>query len=516
MAAVPHQYQSQSTFTGHPIARNNRYANLWIWLFVCPLAMDYKAVSDTSSHLAQVLLAVPTLGAGAILMLIAPRLTDRSSLRTLVWLAIALAVPASLITQWIQDNPFGQYLRVALPFVLFQIGFIVACRPWQEARVEQFEKAIFWGNVVCLAFTFVYGMATGGPLEDVRYRIVSVTFLGLQGVLLHEFVIAKRFTFLTLTLFMSTVVIELLSVTRSLLVGTALLFALAVWMSAPSLRYLVRALVRAAFASILLGAMAIGAASFFPEVAGHWTQRLFFAEKATTTGKDPTTITRLAEMKYQYDQVTSTPLSTLVGMGYGHDYRYSPSYLPDLKGQMSQKDFYAIHDWSAGHNFWVYQFYAGGVLFGIAMPFAILFALYRCTATYRRWRTTMPHVPHLAVLGRAILLTAALPATSIGGNPLGPRFSGLVFGLSLGLMVAMHVQLRRLGAQMRLARPRTQLDPHADAAEPVDVAGTAAAARHQPTDEHGRREPGFAPGGAGRPLALPGAPCRPDERIEPR
>ena len=29
-------------------------------------------------------------------------------------------------------------------------------------------------------------------------------------------------------------------------------------------------------------------------------------------------------------------------------------------------------------------------------------------------------------------MVAALPATSIGGNPLGPRFAGLVFGVALG------------------------------------------------------------------------------------
>jgi hypothetical protein len=437
------------TPAGHRAARNNQYANLWIWLLICPLAMDYKAATDNSSHLAQILLVVPTLFAGAILLLIAPRIAERSRLRAFVWLALVLAVPASVITQLVQGNDFGQYLRVLLPFALFQLGFIIACRPWQEARIEQFEKAIFWANVISLAFTFVYGLATGGSLDEVRFRIVSVTFLGLQGVLLHEFVIAKRFTMLTLALFLATVVVELLSVTRSLLVGTAFLFILAVWMSAPSMRYLVRALLRAVLASIVLGAVAVGTASFLPNVAEHWTQRIFFAEENTKTGKDPTTVTRLAEMKYQYDEVTSSAVSMLLGEGYGHDYRYSPAYLPDLRGQMTKKDFYAERDWAAGHIFWVYQFYVGGLLFGIAMPIAVLYALVRCTITYRKWRAALPHAPYLPILGRAILLTAALPATSIGGNPLGPRFSGLIFGLSLGLMIAMHMQLRRLGARMQ-------------------------------------------------------------------
>jgi hypothetical protein len=41
------------------------------------------------------------------------------------------------------------------------------------------------------------------------------------------------------------------------------------------------------------------------------------------------------------------------------------------------------------------------------------------------------------------MLFAALPATSIGGNPLGPRFSGLIFGVALGLMIATHARLQR-------------------------------------------------------------------------
>jgi hypothetical protein len=55
------------------------------------------------------------------------------------------------------------------------------------------------------------------------------------------------------------------------------------------------------------------------------------------------------------------------------------------------------------------------------------------------------------VFGRSILLLAALPAQSIGGNPLGPRFSGLVFGVALGLTVATYCRLhRQLDAKARL------------------------------------------------------------------
>jgi hypothetical protein len=428
---------------------------------VFPLAMDYKAAAADDGHLAQIVLIVPVLLAGLVLALIGPRPHDPSRLRAWTTFSLILAVPASLVTQWLQANDIGQYLRVLLPFALFQLGFVAACRPWQETRLEQFEKAMFWANTVSLAFTCLYGLVVAGPLDDVRYRIVSVTFLGLQGVLLHEFVVAKRYTALTLGLFMATVVIELLSVTRSLLVGTSLLFALAVWMSAAGARHAARAALRAGVAAVVLGAMTVAAAAWFPGVAEHWVQRIDFAKAATKTGEDPTTITRLAEMRDQFDQVVSSPVSLFIGKGYGHDYRYSPAYLPDLAGQMSKKDFFAEHDWAAGHNFWVYQFFAGGLLFGIAFPFAVLYALVRCALTYRRCRMRAPHSPQLPVLGRAILLTAALPAASIGGNPLGPRFSGLIFGVALGLMIAMRAQLieRQARTAPRLASRHARREP---------------------------------------------------------
>jgi hypothetical protein len=55
------------------------------------------------------------------------------------------------------------------------------------------------------------------------------------------------------------------------------------------------------------------------------------------------------------------------------------------------------------------------------------------------------------------MMLAAVPAISIGGNPLGPRFSGLVFGVALGLVVASYAriaQTMRVRAARRVVRPQ--------------------------------------------------------------
>ncbi|MFM0070141.1 hypothetical protein PQQ86_03070 [Paraburkholderia sediminicola] len=439
----------------------HQYATLWIWLFLLPLALDYKAPDANVGHFVQFVFVIPVIAAGIALVLIAPRFHNGSRLRSAVTFSVLLCVLGSIVAQFVQDNDTGNYLRVLLPFLLFLLGYLVACRPWSEYRISQFEKAVFVANVICLVFTFVYGLATAGDLEDARFRIISVTLLGLQGVLLHEFVVAKRFSFFTIAVFALSVIVELLSVTRSLLVGTVLLFLIAMALSAPSIQLVWRTAARSVITGAVLAGVVGIVAVTFPTVTEHWTQRIFASEE-TVTGKDPTTITRLAEMRDQYDQVTASPETLLFGEGYGHYYRYSPVYLPDLAGQISEKDFYAINEWPAGHNFWVYQLFAGGLLFGIAMPLATLAALVICFFSYRYWRSVVPDAPMLPVLGRAIMLFAALPATSIGGNPLGPRFSGLIFGLALGLMIATHARLQRaLPARVRRAPTPPHLRPAA-------------------------------------------------------
>jgi hypothetical protein len=423
----------------------NKFAAVWIWLFILPLAFDFKG-AETASKAIQILLTIPSIGAAFALMLIGPRFAQRSRLRTVITSLLLLTIVGSVVTQALQGNDSGNYMRVMLPFLLLLLGFYVACRPWDSLRLEQIERAMYWAMIASLIFSFFFGMATStGGLADVRFRIVSVQFLSLQGLLLHEFVIAKRITKFTVLLFLATIVIELLSVTRSLLVGTILLFAYATWLAAPSIKHLFTAGFRALAVAVLLGAMVLASSAIFPSVAEHWAQRFEFA-KNTEAGRDPTTITRLAEMKDQYDQTMSSALSIAVGQGYGHDYRYSPYYLPDLAGQFTKKDFYAIKEWAAGHNFWVYQFFAGGLMFGLALPLAILWALWRGSMAYRAWKHRAPDVMYLPVLGRSLLIVASLPATSVGGNPLGNRFSGVIFGLALGLLVA---AFARIAHQMR-------------------------------------------------------------------
>lgn len=452
----------------------NKHVGLWIWMCLVPLAFDYKAPDAQFGHGAQWVAVFPALAGAIVLTLIGPRFTRASRLRTFVTRALALSLAGSVIAQLLQHNPVGNYLRVLLPFLLFGLGYAAMCRPWHPHRLAQMQRALYYANVCGLVFTFVFGLlAVGGPLSDIRFRIVSPTMLGLQAIILHQFIVARRFNTAMVLVFLGSLVVELLSVTRSLLLATVLLALFAAWLAAPTFRHLLRSVMRTVAALLLVAALGAATAYFFPSITEHWTQRVTAAQNSESD-RDPTTITRIAEMRDQYDQVTSSVESLLFGKGYGHVYRYSPIYFQYVRETFSKSDYFDTSDWVAGHNFWVYQFYAEGLLFGALMPAAVIVAIVVASFGFRRWHRIAPREPLLMPLSMSILLLAALPAASIGGNPLGPRFSGLVYGVALGLLVALYSQLHyRL--DVRRARPRFQ---------PGFQSGF----------RHGHAQPGFEPG----------------------
>jgi len=454
----------------------NRYTSLWIWLGVMTLAFDFKSPDAATSHSAQSVVVLPAICGVIALIMIGPRFTFATPLRAFVSAALWFNVIGSIVPQAMQGNAVGDYLRVLLPFVLFALGFSAACRPWEPRRIAQIERVMWYANVACLLFTFVYGLVCGWPIHDVRYRIISPTLLGLQGMLLYQFIVVRRVSMLTIGVFLFTLVVAVVSVTRSLFVATALLAMFAMWMGTSTLGQLLKAGMHACVAVLCMGVVAVGTAWLEPDIAFHWMQRIY-AAKDSEAGRDPTTITRLAELRDQYDRVTSSATTLLLGEGYGHEYRYSPAYLPDLAGQISKKDYYAIHEWTAGHNFWVYQLFAGGILFGIAMPVAILLVLARTAFAYRRWRRIAPREPMLHPFGRMIMMLAAVPATSIGGNPFGQRFSGILYGVVLGLAVALYLILRR---RYDVAARRRQAVPVPVFHQPTQAAPLGALATSEP------------------------------------
>ncbi|MFP3748060.1 hypothetical protein SB816_33900, partial [Achromobacter sp. SIMBA_011] len=80
----------------------------------------------------------------------------------------------------------------------------------------------------------------------------------LQAMLLHQFIVARRFSVWMVLVFLATLVVELLSVTRSLLLATVLLTMFAAWLAAPSIGHLIKSAVRTGAALLCVVAIAVG------------------------------------------------------------------------------------------------------------------------------------------------------------------------------------------------------------------------------------------------------------------
>lgn len=419
-----------------------KYVPLLMLLCILPLALDFKS-EEGGGHAAQIALVIPVLLSGFLLALSGPRFRNASTLRSLAFLAVTLTVAGSVVPQILQGNDPGNYLRVLLAFLLFMIGFHIGCHPWADARLMRFRQLMFVSMALSLVVSLVYGMASGGSIIDARFKIVSPVLLGFQGFLLYDIVTKRSATRTEFVAFIFTLAVELLSVTRSLMLGTILLFCLATWLGSRSLPHLTKSLIRTSAISAVLAVIVVAATSVIaPTVLSKWSDRIFVFE-TTSNGKDPTTLSRIAEMEGQYDQVTSSAQNLVLGMGFGHEYRFAQKYFNDLVAtQAFSGDGLKKRDsWEAGHNFWVYQLYSGGIAFGMALPITILLACVLCALKYRRARGIPRNIENLDSLGRYLMVTAGMLATTIGGNPLGPRYSGIIYGLAFGLMIAAFSQL---------------------------------------------------------------------------
>lgn len=411
-------------------------------LFTCPLAFDFRSSDEIQGHFIQYLMVAPVLLCGPLLAISVQRFRSNCQLRRLMTVTMILTLIGSVFPNFMEGNIFENYLRVLLSYILFAIGYAVGCQPWTDTRLQTLERFFYISCVFSLFASFFYGVFGGEAIEDVRYRILSPVILGFQGLLLYDVAVCGRWKKIGIVLFSATVVIELISVTRSLLVGTVLLFIFVSWLNTPKLAYLLRSLIRMGGGACLFAAVIGFSASFtFPSVIDHWYQRIFYAT-TTESGRDPTTLSRLAEMEDQYDQVTSSFANVLIGKGYGHQYFYSENYIMQMLEFSTINDLKSISSWSAGHNFWVYQFFAGGILFGIAFPVVMVYVVFMSFKLYRRLRGIGIRDKRLDSLGRYAMVMVGMLVSTVGGNPLGPRYGGLIYGLALGLSISAYSCLK--------------------------------------------------------------------------
>ncbi len=412
-----------------------RKSQLTLAAFLLPMALDFNG--PVGGGLVQFLTCGATLGAGLLLILGRSVRKPRTSLEGFSWVAVWGTLLASAMSASVNEVPFGNYIRAIMPWILFGLAFVVGAQRGAQANSGDVLRMMKLGAGISVVHKLLIGFfMTNLGVDDIRYQIISPALFTLEAITIYELIVLREANRISAVLLLTCLSIQVISVTRSALLGALLLLGSALWMASGGKRRFVHRFVKLCF--VCVGSLSLAvflSVLFSPRVLERWVERIFHYE---STGVDLTTVTRLAEIAEQLNLWQRSAFTMLFGRGFGAEYGWSEEYWDILRVAYSLEDI-LTPQFYAGHNFFVHSLFAGGALFGPLVPVA---AFWSVCAGIRAVRRVLASVSEPALrgevwvktLGTSTLVTVALFVTTIGGNPLGSRYGGLLHGLALGLL----------------------------------------------------------------------------------
>ncbi len=398
-----------------------------LWLLVLPLAFDFKGVEAGGQIEHWVILSLTLIGAigawvhsrGAPVNGFATRSIGLPTIAALVLGLIPIAAGFATMPN---------YFRTVLPYLLFAVGFVLGQRFTQNGGSKSILHVTAIGCGISLLFTFYYGLSNlGWDLSVVRYQIMSPAIFPFQALVMHQIVVERKRQKIFKVALIVCVMIELLSVTRSALLATGILFVFALWLSSKGIVALFASAVRGVFLIFLLAVPAgVGVQYLAPELSERWMDRVFGTYEAY--GVDLTTLSRIAEIDGQLELWSESPFTMMFGRGIGSEYSWHPVYFSQLSPQFTS-EILARSYFEAGHNFWVYSLFTGGVVSGFLLPGAIIWLVVTNTVILRKQVFFRNQAELWKFASRGNIVLVGFLVNTIGGNPFSYRFSALVYGL---------------------------------------------------------------------------------------
>lgn len=423
---------------------SNRYQDTWTssmsrgtrvltGLFVLSFALDYKGAQGGS--LFQYAMAALNYAAFVGLAARYSLKIPRRGLAAFVVIAWSMFLISGSIAAVAHAVPASQYTRTIYPFFLFIEGFLVA---WWVARTEKGGEtlimAMMSSAVISLIFTFWWGFHFSGVgIQRIRHQILSPLIPFLFITVTYDLLIARRRRVLAAVLLIATAFAIVLSVTRTqvaIVAGVALVIVAAwVWsflrgnFILPA--FLLRALKWGALTTLLA---VIGGLFAAPDTLERWLVRSSGPHSSVTFW------TRVAASVTEWHQLTSNLTSGIMGLGFGHAYRYALSFMPMVVPDVPRSEFSQAF-WFPGEFMWIVPVYYAGFIFGGAVILALLWGAVRAFRAvvalidHRTWRATATRTTAIGALGYFAFMGASLTA-----DPFIMRLSALYLGLAFGIV----------------------------------------------------------------------------------
>ncbi|WP_146182866.1 hypothetical protein [Limnohabitans sp. Jir72] len=410
----------------------NRY-NILAFLFLIPLAFDFKG--QYGGIFIQYLITFIVIVIGVYLCA-KLKIKNKSNYSVIMTFIVIYTIIGGFLCFLVNDVLFENYIRVTVNWILFGLGLFVAMRYVNIGKNDCITSGIYAGGVISVLFTSVYGfISTGLNIGEVRYQILSPVILIVEALLIHNIFVERKKNLIDKFILFLCFVLQLFSVTRSHLLAFVLILILALWVTYGSLVNIVHKDFSGLIVFLL--AILIGSAILqyiYPELINRWFIRILSSYE--TYGSDITTLTRLAEIKDQLNKWDEGILTILFGKGYGAYYGWDSVYDSELSYVFNISDLNGVNEFMPGHNLFVYTLFAGGLFFGLPFTFFIIYIFIKSLIFMNKYRYKIYGNKTAKPFTIGLFLVFASLSITIGGNPLGPRYSALLFGVGMGMLVS--------------------------------------------------------------------------------
>ena len=427
---------------------------LMIWVYGLAWAFDYRAVESGGSAV-QFLFFGVSLASAAVVAAVA---RERLFVRPVGWISLLWLgyLVSTFVVALVNRVPMAYYLRnMSAPVLVQSSLFVTLAAAAYGFRLREVVLPLLIAGVVNSFWKIVYALLIAKiPLETVRIELLSMSQPFLLGYAMLAVALRPKLPWGAIMIGAIAVLAYVLSVTRSAIFIVAAAGAGCVYavMQAKRCGVLPTGYGRAKLAHLGAGASLLVVAAVLawmvsPTVYDRWVDRLFYTPGGEQTELDPSTLTRLAEIKSFHDIMAEEPLTMLYGCGMGHPYYWDESFMPELAYTYYIPTFrHEVNEvWFPGHSIWTYAWFTGGVI-GVAV-YVGLFAGAVWVAV--RSARLLRHAPDYGAEAAYLPLVGILSylSLSLTFNVFTERSGGIVLGIMIGLpqFLCMEVWRREQG-----------------------------------------------------------------------
>lgn len=399
-----------------------------IYLAILPLAFDFKGQNSGGGVFQLLISFICFLSCLYISMI---KLRIKNLYATSILGGLIFFSTGVFIVSMIRGVDFGNYVRVFFPFLLYLVGFSAASKCIVAGYGEILRRAVYWGSVISIFVTFFVGLsAAHGDVFSARYKIVSscVHIAIISSII--DARIKKNFDVLSVVTLISSAMVIILSSTRSLALASILVGLFAVLFLANSAKNFYGNALKLILGVILMMPFVYFLDIIFPEISNSWGSRF---DSFGSNGFDLTSLTRIAEINGMLEILGESIWNIIFGVGLGREYYWTGIEL-DMVVSVLGSDFIGGDKFEAGHNFWIYSLYSGGLFFGLVFPVVILSSLYYSIRIKVKNLYQGQNYSFDCYFSLGGLSVVSFVLMTIGGNPLGPRYSGLLYGILLAFI----------------------------------------------------------------------------------